>query len=47
MTFAKAQTAVFEGDLKQSKRITFEAWRERPLREKVVEHLAALLAAQL
>ena len=45
--FAAAQTAQFEADLKRSKRITLEAWRDRPLREKAMEHLASLLATQL
>lgn len=45
--FAAAQTAQFEADLKRSKRITFDAWRDRPLREKAMEHLASLLATQL
>ena len=46
-TFAAAQTAQFEVDLKRSKRITLDAWRDRPLREKAMEHLASLLATQL
>ncbi len=45
--FAAAQTAQFEADLKRSKRITLDAWRDRPLREKAMEHLASLLATQL
>ena len=45
--FAAAETAQFEADLKQSKRITLEAWRARPLREKAMEHLASLLSLQL
>ena len=45
--FASAQTAQFEADLKQSKRITLEAWRERPASEKALEYLAGLLSAQL
>lgn len=45
--FATAQTAQFEADLKQSKRITLQAWRDRPLHEKAMEHLASLLATQL
>jgi len=45
--FAAAQTVQFEADLKQSKRITFEAWKTRPLREKVIEHLASLLSIKL
>ena len=45
--FARQQVAVFEDDLKQSKPISFEAWKARPLREKAIEHLASLLSAQL
>ena len=45
--FAAAQTAQFEADLQQSRRITLDAWRDRPLQEKAMEHLASLLATQL
>lgn len=45
--FAKAQTEQFERDLQQSQRLTLEAWKERPLREKAIERVAALLADQL
>ncbi|MDM0035302.1 phospholipase D-like domain-containing protein [Variovorax sp. J22P271] len=45
--FASMQRIQFEADLKQSKRITFEEWRERPMSEKALEHLASLLSAQL
>jgi cardiolipin synthase len=45
--FAASQTAQFEKDLKQSKRVSLEAWRDRPLHEKAMEHLASLLASQL
>ena len=45
--FAAQQTAQFEKDLKQSKRITLEAWRARPWHEKVLEHTAGLLGSQL
>lgn len=46
-TFAKAQTAQFEADLKQSKRITLQAWQDRPLKEKALERLASVLSTQL
>jgi len=45
--FAQAQTVQFEADLKQSKRITLQAWKERPLKEKAMERLASVLSAQL
>jgi len=45
--FARRQLAVFDQDLEQSRRVTLEAWRARPWREKLVEHLAATIAWQL
>jgi len=45
--FAARETAVFEADLKQSRRVTHQAWLDRPLREKALEHLASLLSWQL
>ena len=45
--FAAAQAMQFEKDLKQSKRVTLEAWRNRPLYEKALEHLASVFASQL
>lgn len=45
--FAQRQTAVFEQDLQRSRRMTLEAWRERPLRERLMERLAGLLGSQL
>jgi cardiolipin synthase len=45
--FAAAQTVQFEADLAQSKRLSYEAWKERPLLEKAWEHLAAVLSPQL
>ena len=46
-TFAGRQVAVFQQDLEHSKAITLEAWRRRPLLEKLLEHSAALLRLQL
>ncbi len=45
--FAKAQVAVFENDLTKSKPVTLAEWQDRPLREKLKERIAGLLAAQL
>lgn len=45
--FAEATTRVFEADLKRSRRITFEEWQQRPVREKLLEKAAALLSRQL
>ncbi len=45
--FAARQTQVFEDDLKRSRRVTYEQWEARPLKEKVMERLALLLGSQL
>ena len=45
--FAAEQSRVFEDDLRHSKRVTLEAWRNRPWHEKAMEHMAALLGPQL
>jgi cardiolipin synthase len=45
--FARRQVEIFEQDLAQSRRMTLEAWRGRPLSEKLWEHAAALLGPQL
>ncbi len=45
--FAKAQVATFEADLAKSKSLSFAQWQDRPWREKLMEHLAALLSPQL
>ena len=45
--FAEHQIANFERDLKSAKRITYEEWAGRPLREKAWEHLMGLLDPQL
>ena len=45
--FAALQVANFERDLKSAKRITYEEWAGRPLREKAWEHLMGLLNPQL
>ncbi len=45
--FAAAQTEQFEADLRQSKRLTFAQWKDRPLHEKALEHLSSLLSSQL
>lgn len=46
---ALAQTMrdLFEGDWAQGKRMALDTWRQRPWREKGVEHMAALLRRQL
>ena len=45
--FAEQLEDVFEADLGRSKRITFEMWKERPLRQKLMEKLSSLLSSQL
>jgi len=45
--FASELTAEFEKDVARSHRITLEEWQHRPLREKLIEHLAGLLRTQL
>ena len=45
--FARQQIAIFEDDLKKSRRISLEAWRDRPLKEKAWERIAVLLSPQL
>ena len=45
--FADRVTAVFEQDLKRARRITYEAWVNRPWHEKLLEKASALLSSQL
>jgi cardiolipin synthase A/B len=45
--FAARQTAVFEDDLKRSRRVTFEEWQYRPWHEKLKERAARLMKSQL
>ena len=46
-SFAQQQTAVFEADLAQSRRISYAQWAERPMREKLAEWFSGLIASQL
>ncbi|QQC66172.1 cardiolipin synthase [Paraburkholderia ginsengisoli] len=45
--FAKQQTATFADDIMKSQRITLEAWKHRPLTEKLLEKCVSLLDRQL
>ncbi|MEO8752832.1 MAG: phospholipase D-like domain-containing protein [Casimicrobiaceae bacterium] len=45
--FAAAQTAVFERDVAQSRRVTLAEWEDRPWHEKALEWTAGLLGSQL
>ncbi|WP_119154652.1 cardiolipin synthase [Caldimonas tepidiphila] len=44
---AARMTAMFEADLKRSRRITLSQWQRRPWSKKLVERLASLLRPQL
>ncbi len=44
---AARQTAVFEADLKRSRRVTLEEWKARPWNERVKEFGGSLLRSQL
>jgi hypothetical protein len=39
--------AVFEKDKTNATEITFENWKNRPLREKIIEKLASLFRSQV
>jgi cardiolipin synthase len=45
--FAQRQTQVFEADLAQSRRITYESWKRRPIADRIHEHFFALFGALL
>jgi cardiolipin synthase A/B len=45
--FAVRMTEVFEADLKQSRRVTLDAWKTRPFTEKLHEHALALFGSLL
>jgi cardiolipin synthase A/B len=45
--FAEGQVGMFEEDKKRARRISLEEWRRRPLRERALERVAALLRLQL
>ncbi len=45
--FARRQIDIFQQDLQQSRRITYQAWLTRPLKEKLIEHTLALIAPLL
>ena len=46
-TMATRQTAIFEDDLKRSRRVTFEEWTNRPFKEKAKDWMASVLSSQL
>lgn len=45
--FADGQIKVFEEDRRRAKPVTYEAWRRRPLKEKVLEGMAWLVSWEL
>ena len=45
--FAERLEDVFEEDLKQSRRITYQSWKNRPWHEKVLEKLSSFASSQL
>jgi len=45
--FAAQQIEIFNDDLKHSHRVTYEAWKQRPLKEKLHEHIAGLISPML
>jgi cardiolipin synthase len=45
--FAAAQARIFAEDLGRSRRISLEAWENRPLAEKLWEHTVGLFSSQL
>jgi cardiolipin synthase len=45
--FAAAQARIFEEDLRRSKRISYEEWKNRPWTETAWEHVMGLFSSQL
>jgi cardiolipin synthase len=45
--FARRQIDIFQEDLAQSRQVTFQEWKDRPLAEKFWEHTASLFGSQL
>jgi cardiolipin synthase A/B len=45
--FARQQIAIFHADLAKSRRVTLDAWQNRPLVEKLIEQASSILSPQL
>lgn len=45
--FAAEQTAIFEDDLKHTRQITYDAWKNRPWRQKIGDAMSSLIGSQL
>ena len=43
----RRQSRIFEDDLRNSERVTYERWRERPMQERLLEGLSSLLGPEL
>ena len=44
---AQQQAAIFDADLQHARRISYDEWRQRPLRERLAERLSSLIGWQL
>ena len=47
VAMATRQSAIFEEDLKRSRRVTFEEWTNRPLKEKAKDWMASIFRSQI
>jgi cardiolipin synthase len=47
VAFAERQIGIFQDDLARSRRVSLQEWKTRPRSEKVWEHAASLLGAQM
>lgn len=45
--FAAEQVKIFEEDWKRARPVTYDAWQQRPVKEKVLGHFASLVGDQL
>lgn len=45
--FARQQTVIFEQDLAKSRRVTHSMWQDRPLRQKLWEHMLSYMSPLL
>jgi len=45
--FAAEQVRIFDADLAKARRIDLATWQARPLRDKLLEHVASLFGSQL
>jgi cardiolipin synthase A/B len=45
--FAQQQAAIFDADLQHARRVSYDEWLQRPLRERLAERLSSLIGWQL